>query len=190
MSEAAAKTDAAEARPPIHSIHHPAIKCFDAEETRQFYEDVLGLPLNAAVCINDDGQGGTFYFMHVFFRMADGDFLAFFDVDGDVRPDIFKPYGQNDFRLGLRVKTEEELQGICDRLEKAGVAYSGPVDQGFVKSIFFDDPNHLHLEVSAAVPDHDEKLALEKSRATDVLAEWTKKTAAKKEAYKKENASS
>ena len=31
--------------PPIERLHHWAIRCRDAEETRHFYEDILGLPL-------------------------------------------------------------------------------------------------------------------------------------------------
>ena len=30
---------------PIHGLHHFAYRCRDAEETRHFYEDILGLPL-------------------------------------------------------------------------------------------------------------------------------------------------
>jgi len=31
--------------PPIHGLHHFAWRCRDSEETRRFYEDLLGLPL-------------------------------------------------------------------------------------------------------------------------------------------------
>lgn len=77
---------------------------------------------------------------------------------------------------------------IADRLKAAGVEVEGPVDKGFVKSIFFKDPNHLHIELSAPAPDQDEQFAREKSRAKSVLADWTKKTAAKKEALRKASA--
>ena len=30
---------------PINGLHHFAYRCRDAEETRVFYEDILGLPL-------------------------------------------------------------------------------------------------------------------------------------------------
>ena len=33
------------APPPIHQLHHYAYRARDAEETRRFYEDILGLPL-------------------------------------------------------------------------------------------------------------------------------------------------
>ena len=31
--------------PPVLGLHHAAYRCRDAEETRHFYEDILGLPL-------------------------------------------------------------------------------------------------------------------------------------------------
>ena len=34
-----------EAFVPIRGLHHYAYRCRDCEETRAFYEDVLGLPL-------------------------------------------------------------------------------------------------------------------------------------------------
>ena len=33
----------------IHGLHHWAFRCRDADETRHFYEEILGLPLAAAV---------------------------------------------------------------------------------------------------------------------------------------------
>ena len=33
----------------IHGLHHWAFRCKDADETRHFYEEILGLPLAAAV---------------------------------------------------------------------------------------------------------------------------------------------
>ena len=34
---------------PIRGLHHFAYRCRDAEETRHFYEDLLGLPLTHIV---------------------------------------------------------------------------------------------------------------------------------------------
>lgn len=35
----------APAAPPVRGLHHFAWRCRDSEETRRFYEDLLGLPL-------------------------------------------------------------------------------------------------------------------------------------------------
>lgn len=170
----------ASGRPPICSIHHTALRCFDAEETRQFYEGILGLELSAVQIMKDDGLGNPVDFCHIFFRMADGDFVAFFDLADDIKPEFWKRYGQTEFRKGLKVSTEAELLALAKRLSAAGIKYAGPVDHGFVKSIYFKDPNGINVEIAASMPRHDEILAEEKKRAREVLAEWTAKTAARK----------
>ena len=43
--------------PSIKSLHHWAYRCRDAEETRHFYEDILGLPL--AHVISEDHVPST-----------------------------------------------------------------------------------------------------------------------------------
>lgn len=183
-SQANANNTKSSGRPPIQSVHHTALRCFDAEETRHFYEDILGLKLKAA-CVFDHNGLEPVDFMHLFFRMADGDFLAFFDVPSDIKPDFYKHYGQSDFRKALRVSSEAELLALAERLSEAGVTYSGPVDHGLMKSIYFKDPNGINLEVAADVPNHEALLAQEKKRARDVLAEWTKKTAARKAGFER-----
>lgn len=163
-------------RPPIQSVHHPAFRCFDAEETRHFYEDILEVPLYAACLFDNDGVGNKIDYMHLFHRMSKGDFLAFFDLPERADPEIFSAYNSLEIRAALRVSTEAELDELVKRLAAAGVACSGPTDHGFMKSIYFTDPNGLHLEVSVPHPRHDEILAGEKARAKDVLAEWIAKT--------------
>lgn len=167
-------------RPPICSIHHTALRCFDAEETRRFYEDILGLQMTAVQIMADDGLGNAVDFCHIFFRMGDGDFVAFFDLADDIKPEFWNHYDKTEFRKGLKVSTETELLTVAKRLSAAGIKYTGPVDHGFVKSIYFKDPNGINIEIAASMPRHDEILAEEKKRARAVLAEWTAKTAARK----------
>lgn len=192
MSNSSSSTNAggtaSAARPPIYSFHHPALRCFDSEETRHFYADILGLEFSAACVFDNDGLGNKVDFMHTFFRMGDGDFVAFFDLPDDIRPDIFEAYRPMDFRIALKVSTEAELLALAGRLAAAAVKYSGPFDHGFIKSIYFKDPNGLNLEIAAPTPRHEDILAQEKKRAREVLAAWTAKTAARKAAVKRPHA--
>lgn len=169
---------AATGQPPVLSFHHPALRCIDAEETRHFYEDILGIPLAAACVFDDDGFGNPVDFMHIFHRMGEGDFLAFFDIPDQFAPDLFKPYGSMDLRLGLKVLGEAELAGLEKRLTDAGIDYKGPVDHGYIKSIYLKDPNGLNLEIAAVTPDHEAILSQEKAKAKNVLDEWVKKHSA------------
>ena len=66
----------------IKGLHHNAYRCRDSEETRQFYEDFLGLPLVGALEIGETKTGREVSALHTFFRMDDGSCLAFFEVPG------------------------------------------------------------------------------------------------------------
>ncbi len=58
----------------IKGLHHFAYRCRDAEETRRFYEDVMGFPLVHVIEEHDVATttGDTVSFLHIFFRMSDG----------------------------------------------------------------------------------------------------------------------
>ena len=66
---------------PIHGLHHFAWRCRDAEETRHFYEDLLGLPLAHVIKADTVPSTGEYCpYVHVFFQMRDGSYIAFFDL--------------------------------------------------------------------------------------------------------------
>ena len=65
------------------NIHHQAFLCRDAEQTRWFYEDVMGFKLVAALDFESSpGSGEPLEYMHLFFEMGNGDHVAFFDING------------------------------------------------------------------------------------------------------------
>src|SRR4026207_1612377 len=76
---------------PIQGLHHWAYRCRDAEATRHFYEDLPRLPptpLPPPHSVREDNSTGSSgesvdKFRHVFFQMADGSSLAFFDLGDD-----------------------------------------------------------------------------------------------------------
>ena len=54
---------------PIKNVHHVAFRCRDAEQTRWFYEDVLGLKLAAAMPFDHlSGTDKKIEYMHIFLR--------------------------------------------------------------------------------------------------------------------------
>ena len=64
----------------VKGLHHNAYRCSDSEQTRQFYEDFLGLKLANAFKIETThtGRGTGAGVLHSFYEMGDGSFLAFF----------------------------------------------------------------------------------------------------------------
>ncbi len=155
----------------VNRLNHVAWRCRDAEETRAFYEDVLGLPLAHVVCEDRvPSTGEACSFAHLFFRMRDGSFVAFFDLrDGGGAADPTTPGWVN--HLAMSVGSLEELERAKQRLLDAGVQVLGIVDHHWLKSIYFHDPNGLRLELSYQVGD-DATLDGFSRKAHETLAQW------------------
>jgi glyoxylase I family protein len=137
---------------PIRGLHHFAYRCRDAEETRHFYEDILGLPFVHLVRADKvPSTGEDCPYVHIFFQMRDGSHLAFFDLGDNVaaEPSPNTPGWVN--HIALRVDAESELVEAKQRLESAGLNVVGITDHHFIKSIYFFDPNGIRLELTAFV---------------------------------------
>ena len=176
MSEPVAHCAGAQENPAgfvVRSLNHVAYRCRDAAETTRFYEGVLGLKLAHVVRADRvPSTGEDMAFAHIFFEMGDGSFVAFFDL-GDGKPglpDQTTPAFVN--HLSLEVPTREDLLAAKGRLEAAGVAVNGVVDHDWLQSIYFLDPNGLHLELSWRAKGGD-TLAGFAAAAHRELAAWT-----------------
>ena len=158
---------------PVRGLHHFAYRCRDAEETRQFYEDVLGLPL--AHIIQEDrvpSTGEYCPYVHIFFEMGDGSFIAFFDLGDDLASDPSPNTPSWVNHLALSVGSVQELAQAKQRLEAAGVEVVGVTDHGFIHSIYFFDPNGIRLELTVQVMEtRRDPAALDETRRR--LAAWT-----------------
>ena len=152
----------------IKGLHHNAYRCRDSEETRQFYEDFLGLPLAEAFEIGTTKTGRKTSLLHSFYRMGDGSFLAFFEAPD--RPFEFKEQHDYDLHIALEVDNET-LHRMFEQGKAKGIETRGISDHGFCHSIYFRDPNGYVIELAARVgdePDADEAEA----KAHSVLADW------------------
>ena len=147
--------------PAIKGLHHNAYRCRDSEETRQFYEDFLGLPLAATLELGETKTGRSCSALHTFYRMQDGSFMAFFEVP-DSEYD-FKDWHDFDLHIALEVDHAHLLamkaKGEAEKREVRGVA-----DHGFIQSIYFRDPNGYVIELTAVVG-ADEESAGQSARA-------------------------
>lgn len=156
--------------PSIKGLHHAAFRCRDSEETRRFYEDFLGLPLVEAFEIRQTKTGRSTSVLHTFFEMGDGSCMAFFEAPG--RPFDFKP--QHDFDLHIALEVEPaELDARFDEGRKRGIETRGIADHGFIRSIYFRDPNGYVVELSARKADAAYTFEGDRARAArDALDEW------------------
>lgn len=156
--------------PEVLGAHHVAYRCRNAEETRAFYEDMLGLPLAHVV---RDTAGET-PFLHLFFKLNDGNFIAFFDVGETAQDTTWRPKdGIRDYHYAMEVEDLDALNGFMDRLKAAEVPVFGPINHGFVHSIYFWDPNGMALEFTCRDARYDEILAKEGKGARDMVRQWT-----------------
>ena len=109
------------ATPPVLGLHHAAYRCRDAEETRHFYEDILGLPLVHVVTADHVSTGKSTPFAHVFFELADGSCIAFFDLGDNVaaEPSPNTPAWVN--HIAFKVPSMEALNAMKTRLQSHGI---------------------------------------------------------------------
>jgi catechol 2,3-dioxygenase-like lactoylglutathione lyase family enzyme len=157
----------------IEGLHHFAYRCRDAEETRAFYEDLLGLPLRHLVKADHVPSTGEYCpFVHVFFEMRDGSFIAFFDLGDNVKPEPSPNTPPWVNHLALEVATEAELLASKEKLEKAGVPVLGVTDHNIIHSIYFFDPNGIRLELTVKTVE-DEELRRIGANAHSELTAWT-----------------
>ncbi len=169
--------------PKIDAVHHAAYRCRDAEQTRWFYEDVIGLPAAAGLVLDTvPGTHATNPYMHLFFELGDGNYIAFFDAPGDADPAWFARKDSFDMHIAVQVASEEKLLAMQARIRSFGVKCAGPIDHGFVKSVYMYDPNGIQFEITVRTREHDKILYAEKAVLPERLAEWTARTRADKEA--------
>ena len=167
----------------IKGLHHNAYRCRDAEETRKFYEDFLGLPLVNAFRIEQTMTGrktGGVGVLHAFFQLDDGSSLAFFEA-----PDMpFEFKDQHDFDLHIALEVEPDaLDRMFAKGKAEGREVRGVSDHKFIRSIYFRDPNGYVIELTAKVPGRESEMDPAKNRARDILNDWqAKKTKAAKAA--------
>lgn len=158
----------------VKGLHHVAYRCRDAAETVAFYTEVLGLEY--AMAMSEDrvpSTGEHSPYMHVFFRMGDGSYVAFFEVPES--PPMQRDPNTPDWvqHLALTVATMDDLHALKSRIEKAGVEVTGPVDHSICQSIYFFDPNGHRLEFACdtTTPAMAAELA---DIAKPMLDEWDK----------------
>lgn len=167
----------------LGNIHHAAYGCRDAEQTCWFYEDVLGLELMASFWAEKaPGTDEETPFMHLFFKMGDGNFIAFFDAPEITEVEWLKRKHSFVMHVAFEVDDEEAMLAWQKEINAKGVSCLGPVDHGFVKSVYMYDPNGIQVEITCKTDRYDELMGHEKQESRENIIEWTRLKRAQKEA--------
>ena len=161
----------------INGLYHFAYPCRDAEETRHFYEDILGIPLvHCMLAERVPSTGEQAPYAHFFFELGDGSYLAFFDLGRDERPEPSPNTPAWVQHFAMETGSVEGVLALHARLLSFGIDVIGPVDHGFVRSIYFFDPNGLRLEIAARTEEPG-FLAKARAEAHEQLQVWSRRKA-------------
>jgi glyoxylase I family protein len=156
-------------------LHHTAYVTKDLERTRAFYEDLIGLPLLATWCESDPLFGAERTYCHVFFGLADGGALAFFQFVKPEDGELFGPKMPPTPFHHIALKVDAATQaGIERRLKAAG--YVEPqmyvLEHGYCRSLYAEDPNGMIVEFTLDHPQVDEINAQRRKTAHADLKRW------------------
>lgn len=154
----------------IKGLHHTALRCRDSEETRLFYEEFLELPLVEALEVGITKTGRFAQYLHTFYRMGDGSFIAFFECP--TKTFDFKDQHDFDMHLALEVNLDY-LQKMKTKAEIEKRECRGPSNHNFIESIYFRDPNGYVIELTAKTAIHEDAVNPKLNHARAKLARWT-----------------
>ncbi|MBF0555798.1 MAG: VOC family protein [Nitrospirae bacterium] len=133
-------------------INHLALVTSDMDRTIRFWRDLLELKLVGGVSKRGNRQ--------YFFQISESCLIAFFEWQ-NVNPCKEKEAGSpgeeciSFDHVCLEVETADVLWLLKDRLDAAGIWVSEVIDNGFIHSIFTNDPNGICVELCYRVPDVD-----------------------------------
>ncbi|MDQ2743936.1 MAG: VOC family protein [Chloroflexota bacterium] len=131
---------------PSTGVHHITLVGSNRQDTIDFYQGILGMPLvfeQPNLDVPDE--------MHLYFDAGDGRLITFF-----VREDrTLNPYPVSQevggvHHIAFNV-SRETFDRAVTRLGELGYPNSGKVDRGFMDSLYFRDPNGLLIELATYV---------------------------------------
>lgn len=132
-------------------LNHAAWVTHDVAATADFYTRIMGMEL--ASTVYDDrvpSTGDAFPYFHIFFRMADGSTIAFFEAPAvPPRAQPTHPAYEVFDHIALQAADRDEVLRWHRWLTDNGIDVVGPTDhKGLIFSIYFHDPNGLRLEIT------------------------------------------
>ena len=156
-------------------LHHNAYVTRDQEKTRQFYEDVVGMPLVATWSESDELFGKVRTYCHTFFGMGDGGALAFFQFADPKDQEEFGPRMPASPFHHIALSVDGETQtAIEKRIAAAGIKPPDTfvLEHGYCRSVYVADPNGLILEFTLDSPEAEQINQQRRADAHQTLKRW------------------
>lgn len=156
-------------------LHHNAYVVKDLERTRQFYEDVMGMPLQATWCEKADLFGKERTYCHCFFGLEDESALAFFQFADPQDQAQFGPeLALSGFRhIALKVEKAHQ-DALLKKLKETQYDENRYyiLDHGYCYSLYVIDPDDLIVEFTVDHPNVEQINADVKPKAHSELKRW------------------
>src|SRR5258705_13512865 len=124
-------------------VHHITFVGSNREATIAFYQDVLGMPLvfeQPNLDVPDE--------MHLYFDPGDGRLITFFVRPTRVNDPTPNPQNIGNLHHLAYTVSRATYTQVAARLKELGIENTGPIDRGFMDSIYFRDPNGQLLELA------------------------------------------
>ena len=135
--------------PRWRGINHLALVTPDMDATVRFYAGVLGMRVVATTMAGP--------MRHYFFELGPQNTVAFFEIEG---AETFEKGAGSPIdravqmdHLSFNLPDEAALEQLRKRILAAGSEVTEVVDHGFIRSVYFTDPNGIALEASYWVTD-------------------------------------
>lgn len=148
----------------ILGLHHITLVSGNIRRTLDFYRRILGLRLVKRTVNFDDPSSYHLYFGDEEGRP--GTIITFFEW-ADIPRGL--PGIGGTHHLALQTLDYESLLMWKRRLQDEGVRVHGPMDRGYFESIYFTDPDGMHLEIATEGQGYTIDEALESLGETTIV---------------------
>lgn len=124
-------------------VHHITFVGSNRAAIIEFYQGVLGMPL-----VMDQPNLDVPEEDHLYFDTGDGRLLTFFVRPTRANDPTPNPEGIGNLHHIAFTVSRATYTQVAQRLEARGIWNTGPIDRGFMDSIYFRDPNGQLLEMA------------------------------------------
>lgn len=131
----------------LSGLHHVTAVCSDAARTTKFYTRILGLRLVKKTVNFDDPFSYHLYFGDE--TGSPGSLITFFEWPN--APRGTRGIGAT-HHLAFHTQSDSTLLQWKRWLVEHGISVDGPYDRRYFRSIYFNDPDGLILEIAASIP--------------------------------------
>ena len=153
-------------------LHHHAFVVRDQETTRRFYEEVIGVPLVATWCEEEDFGDGPMSYCHTFYELGDGGCLAFFQFAEPRHAERFLlAKAPSPFDHVALLVTPPVQEAARVRARAAGLP-ERLIDHGYCRSLYLPDPDGLLIELTVDAAQALADAPRHRATAHASLARW------------------